>query len=434
MAKKDADKHVTEWFWKLSNGSKKGPSDIRIIREKVLAGEITAQTEVSQDGKSWSPAVFASDFGFDCIVLQVGESLNVLGPFAREYMDQQEAESEIPADGILFLRGGLVSEALPRSDAVGETGAALVEKVMAAERRLRETLKEKRVAETALAAKDLEFDAERQRLNSTISTLKAEAMKLESELEGLRAEALLSDADKRRQSALEAKLVDTENACVQASKEALQLKESAAASARQVQELIEAVSCAEANVRDVETKRTELEGRLVETGKQLSKHQARCVELEGELASKGDSEAQWEHRVSELEAQVAKLNNKLQTAEDNQAASHALAAYLRDNLIDLAKQAEAQFAALSGSAQAGPKSRNDLEAIEEVEAEIIEDSSPANSMKVRSTESRSDGPQNVKLSAIENQLKREISTLGASKSAPSLSGHDGFINVFKRRK
>ena len=40
MAKKDADKHVKEWFWKLPDGSKKGPSDIRIVREKVLTGEI----------------------------------------------------------------------------------------------------------------------------------------------------------------------------------------------------------------------------------------------------------------------------------------------------------------------------------------------------------------------------------------------------------
>ena len=357
----------------------------------------------------------------------------MLGPFAREYMDQHETESEIPSDGILFLRGGLVSEALPSSGAVGETGAALVEKVMVAESRLRASLKEKRVAETSLAAKDLEFDAERQRLNSEISAMKAGMMKVESELEGLRAEAVLSDADKGRQSALEAKLVDTENALVSASKEAQQLKESVAAAERQVKDLTKAVSMAEAKVSDAQTKYAELESRLIDTGNQLSKHQPRCVELEGTLADKDDTEAEWGRRVSELEAQVAELDGQLKAAEDDQSASRQSAVWLRDRVIDLAKQAEAQFATTSSSAQVRIKGRNDLGAIEDVEAEVLEAVSPSYSVNVRSVKSRSEDPPNAKLSAIENQLKQELSTLGASKGAPTLSGHEGFINVFKRK-
>lgn len=399
MARKNDKKNIKGWFWKFPEGPEKGPSDIQIIREKVLAGEITAQTEVSQDGENWSPAVFSPDFGFDCVVLQVGESLNVLGPFAREYMDQQETDSEIPADGILFFRGGLVSETVSGGGVVGETGSALVEKVMAAERRLREGLKEKRAAEASLAAKDLEFDAERQRLNSTISGLKAEKMKVESELEGLRAEVALSDADKDRESALEAKLVDAENALVRVSKEVEQL-----------------------------------EVRLTDMGNQLSKHQTRCVELEGELAGKDDTVAALERRVSEFEAQVAKLNDKLKIAEDAQAASHESAVWLRDRVIDLAKQVETQFAASAASNQVLTKGQDESDVIEEVEAEVIGDPSPAYSMQKRTPASRSGEPRKAKLSAIESQLQREISTLSVSKAESVASGHGGFANVFKRRK
>lgn len=434
MAAKDAEKNVKGWFWKLPDGTKQGPSDIHLVREKVLAGEITALTEVSQDSKNWSQAVSSSDFGFDCIVLQAGENLNVLGPFAREHMDRQDQESEIPSDGILYLRGGMVSEALPGSGVVGETGAALVEKVMVAEKRLRESLKEKRATEASLAAKDLEFDAERQRLNSAISSLKAEVMKIESELEGLRAEMVLSDADKGRRAKLEAKLVDTENAHVQASEEAKQLKSATDAAERKAKKLSSMLAEAEAGVQAAQKKQEELESRLADTGRQLSTRQARCVDLEGELAQKIESAAEWEVRVSELEARVTELDDKLQAAESKVAVAHDSSTWLYGRLMDLAKQAEAQFAEPLSSVTESTGNRGGSESVEAIEAEIVDDSSPAYAINLRTAKARSGEPRNVKLSAIEDQLKHEISALGASKAGSATSGHEGFINVFKRRK
>ena len=188
----------SKWFYKGPDGAKAGPASLSALRAMAVDGSVSAETPVSRDGKRWQPAVSIQEIGFDCLVLQTKDGLGVLGPFAREYLDREDALRQIPADGLFFVRSGTVADAaaLPSAPA-GETGAALVGRVLRAEKALRAAERARAAAEAGLRAKDLEFDAERQRLNAEISSLKAEAVKASAEVESLRAEAS-SRADAER--------------------------------------------------------------------------------------------------------------------------------------------------------------------------------------------------------------------------------------------
>ena len=188
----------SKWFYKGPDGAKAGPASLSALRAMAVDGSVSAETPVSRDGKRWQPAVSIQEIGFDCLVLQTKDGLGVLGPFAREYLDRDDALRQIPADGLFFVRSGTVADAaaLPSAPA-GETGAALVGRVLRAEKALRAAERARAAAEAGLRAKDLEFDAERQRLNAEISSLKAEAVKASAEVESLRAEAS-SRADAER--------------------------------------------------------------------------------------------------------------------------------------------------------------------------------------------------------------------------------------------
>ena len=224
------------WFWRDASGKPSEPVDLKSIRAKVVSGDVSAQTQVSRDGATWSLAMSHPELGFDCIVLELGENLNVLGPFARDYVDRADVMSGVPKDGILFVRGGTVGEALP-APAPGATGAALVERVVEAEKAHRDSDKARRAAEAALAAKDLEFDAERQKLRGELSGMKAAELKLKAELDSLRGDLENKDAGERDRHDLEARLVDAETLLAAAKSAAHQAEEKAKAAAALVEDL-----------------------------------------------------------------------------------------------------------------------------------------------------------------------------------------------------
>lgn len=452
MVTKNAEARAKAWYWKNNDGVKKGPLDINSVRNLVLSGDIIAQAQVSSNGNDWFSAVSCPDLGFDCIVLEMGESLNVLGPFAREYIDRHDVMSTVPSDGILFVRGGTVGDALPGSNVTGTTGAVLVEKVMVAEKELREAAKAKRAAEASLAAKDLEFDAERQKLNGIISGMKAAELKKQSELEGLRSELDGLDVGKGRCSELEAKLVDAENAAANMAAEVARKGREEKEAARKISELDAAIANEKVQSAELEkkcsemgSKYAELEKRLAETGKKLTEREGRCVELEGRIANSADSLEELKRQISHYEVEIVKLRSKTENADANEAMYRESAEWLREKLADLSGEVAERFYSSTyvptdsqESYQSASEAARLVSArLEEVQPEIVtQDEGNSNyAVKLRlPKKGESAQPQMAKLSAIENQLKREISSLGASKTASGATGHDGFIGVFKRRK
>lgn len=448
MTGKNADDEAKSWFWRDAKGTKSGPADLKRVRDMVLAGEVTAQTPVSLDGSVWRSAVSFPDFGFDCIVLDVGESLNVLGPFAKEYVDRLKDMSEVPSDGILFVRGGTVKEALP-GNVPGATGAALVERVIAAEKSLKESEKARRAAEASLAAKDLEFDAERQKLNGSMSGLKASELKLRSEIEALRSELERGDASERRQHELEARLVDAENllsaartAAEKAASDSDGRTKALDAAVKKTAELEAALAEANGKLNGVDQKYVDLERRLAEAGKTINEREARCLDLEGRLSESLDSLAEIQGKSADDEAHIAELSRSMKGYEANARVFRDSASWLRGKLTDLAGEVaerfyspeEATVSELPSEPAAQDAASSTAPAIEAVEPEVLSDAreNSGTPVKVRKVAVAGSQPHDMaKLSALESQLQREISSLGAAKGG---GGRDGIIGVFKRRK
>lgn len=434
MAVKSVGEREKQWYWKSADGSQQGPADLAVVRENVLYGVIQPQTEVSATGTDWQPAVCVPELGFDCVVLVAGDQMNVLGPFAREYIDRREMTDEVPEDGILFVRAGTVSEALPGGMA-GETGAALVERVMSAEKRVRECLNEKRAAEAALAARDLEFDAERQKFSSEILAIKASLMKLQSERDGLQTDVERSDADRQHAAAVEGRLVDVEQALAHAQSEIKRQSETSAAGRRQAEALKKALSEAESAAEKCRAEQKEMASQLAETGHRLGEREASCVAVEGELAEKREALDALSRRVEELEAQQGELQRAVARAREIEGVLSESAAWLGDRLQVLADEAKRRLTPQSTSGESTGRVAGATD-FESVDADVIESASHPQGVRVRpgSRRNAASDPELAKLSAIENQLKREITSLGVSPSPASKSGHDGFIGVFKRRK
>lgn len=452
MAEKKTADSSGRWFWREAAGGQAGPVDLKTIRAKVVSGDVSAQTLVSRDGSTWSLALSYPELGFDCMVLELGDSLNVLGPFARDYVDRADVMSGVPKDGILFVRGGTVGEALPAA-ATGATGAALVERVIEAEKALRAADKARRTAEAALAAKDLEFDAERQQLRGELSGLKAAELKLKAELEALRGELENKEAGERDRHDLEARLVDAETLLAAAKSAAQQAEEQTRKTAAQVEDFMRKIAGLETTIAEAEknlearnARIAELEKRLAETDARLDERESRCLDLERRLSEAQDSLASAEKAHAATEAHAGEQERKLAEARETLAAFRESAKWLRGRLSDLAGEVGEKFYSSDESTvgevndeptQAGPESAPTPAPGPAAYAEVVvveEKPVPPSHIRLRSAKSAPipSSADIAKLSAIENQLKREISTLGVASSAPG--GRDGLMGVFKRRK
>ncbi|MGI5868525.1 MAG: hypothetical protein ACOX9C_03645 [Kiritimatiellia bacterium] len=443
MAEKKTESSGERWFWRKASGKASEPVDLKAIRAKVATGDVTAQTQVSRDGSTWSLAMAQPELGFDCIVLEIGEHLNVLGPFARDYVDRADVMSDIPRDGILFIRSGTIGEALPAL-AVGTTGAALVERVVEAEKAYRESDKARRAAEAALAAKDLEFDAERQKLKGELSGMKAAELKLKAEIDSLRGEIENKTGAERARHDLEARLVDSEALVAAAKTSAQQAEKKAKTSAALVDDLKNKAADLEAamaeskkRVESQETRINDLTQRLSEANDRIDTREARCLDLEGRLSEAQETLAAAEKAHAAAETRSGEQEQKLAKASKALAASRDATNWFRSRLADLISEVDEKF-----NSNDDPAADNDSDASSDgaapvyVDAEFVEEDSPPNrSVKLRpaKAEGRAASENMVKLSAIENQLKREISTLSASTPAAS-GGREGIMGVFKRRR
>lgn len=198
------------WFWRVDQESQQGPTNLQGILSRIASGEITAQTQVKCDEGTWALAMSYPELKFDCFVLELGDTPNVLGPFPRDIISHPNVISGVPKEGIVFVREGIVSDVI-KGLTTGATGTALIERVTAAEKALQARDAACRRAEAALAAKDLEFDAERQKLMSELSSLKAQALKQTAEAEALRSDLDQMKGDVQNYQNLAARLVDAEN-------------------------------------------------------------------------------------------------------------------------------------------------------------------------------------------------------------------------------
>ena len=341
-AKKKKDER--QWYSKSGDGHVSGPFDAETMRGRVLSGEVQAETPVSPDTATWTPAAAVPELGFDCLVMRVDKGIEVLGPFAREYLDNPAVMGKVPRESVFFVRSGTVGEAADAPDSIGKTGADLVERVVEARKALRASNAARTKAEAALKAKDLEFDAERQHLSAEISALKAEALKLRGEMETLRAEAEKAAGDEQRTLETEAKLVDAEKAAA-ASESALRVAQSRAAAAE----------------------------------KDLAETRAALDEAKAEAVKAANAGAERDREISSIRdahaKELAAARADAEKASREAAAAHAKEiAALKDEAGKAAKAHERELAAVRSGAERAAKESDDehARAIAELRAAALE--------------------------------------------------------------
>ena len=147
-----SEKDNRTWFSKSSDGKVSGPFGTDEMRRRVVDGKVQAETAVSTDKSTWRPAAAETDLGFDCLVMRTDGSIEILGPFAREYLDRPAVMAGVPKESVFFVRSGTVGEAAGQPGSIGKTGAALVERVVEARKALRDSEAARSKAEAALKA------------------------------------------------------------------------------------------------------------------------------------------------------------------------------------------------------------------------------------------------------------------------------------------
>lgn len=242
------------WFFRAADGTETGPLAESGLHERVVSGEIASETPVSRGDGVWKPALAFDECGFDCLVLRTEPSLDVLGPFSREYLDRPDILETLPGEGRFFVRSGTVADAAA-SGTPGSSGSALVERVLSAERALRDTvgklgelgklLSELDAAKKALAAKSSALDT----ANKTLAATMAESGKSAKDL----ADAKKSLVGKESELKAAKKSLAAKDAELDAAKKALAEKESALAALR----------------RDAEWMRGAVSGLLAEAGRRF---------------------------------------------------------------------------------------------------------------------------------------------------------------------
>lgn len=387
-------KENDKWFFRRPDGAEAGPFDADGLRAGVVAGDILAETPVRREGGSFRPAVAVGECGFDCLVLQTEPSLDVLGPFAREYLDRPEITDSLPRDGLFFVKSGTVADAaaVPGA-AVGTTGAALVERVLEAERALRTSEKRRRELEAALKAKDLEFEAERAKSAAEISALKADALRRESEVEGLRADAAAGEKRERESLEIQARLVDAE-------------KESAGLDRK---------------LRQADATEAALRRELAESGEKAASAEARASEAEAKAAEAGTKLAEAEAKLAEAAAKASSAEARAAEAGRRAEIARSGAAWLRETL---------------GKTLAEAESRMKEDAAEPVEAEIVVEAPPAaakggtadRGASAKGASAPPEDSRTARMAALESQLRKELRMAGAAGGAGKLG------SFFKPRK
>lgn len=256
------------WFFRAADGTETGPLAESGLHERVVSGEIASETPVSRGDGVWKPALAFDECGFDCLVLRTEPSLDVLGPFSREYLDRPDILETLPGEGRFFVRSGTVADAAA-SGTPGSSGSALVERVLSAERALRDTvgklgelgklLSELDAAKKALAAKSSALDT----ANKTLAATMAESGKSAKDL----ADAKKSLVGKESELKAAKKSLAAKDAELDAAKKALASKDAELNAAKK--SLAEKESALAALRRDAEWMRGAVSGLLAEAGRRF---------------------------------------------------------------------------------------------------------------------------------------------------------------------
>ena len=295
----------SSWYYFDSANIIHGPIAFLKFRELVINGVVDVTTKVSRDKVTWQPAAAFDAIGFDCIVVEAGDSYQLYGPFSTDFIDKSELSSGVPANGKLFVRIGNVADVI-KAGGVNEfilqnaVDTKKIDELKAANAKL----------ESELAASKQQLAEDKQQLealSASMASLESAKSTLESELAASKQQ---SAEDKQQLEALSASMASLESAKSTLESELAASKQQSAEDKKQLEALSASMASLEA------TKST----------------------LESELAASKQQSAENKQQLEALSASMASLESAKLTLESELATSkHELAASKQEN-FDIVEQ------------------------------------------------------------------------------------------------
>ena len=330
----------SSWYYFDSANIIHGPIAFLKFRELVINGVVDVTTKVSRDKVTWQPAAAFDAIGFDCIVVEAGDSYQLYGPFSTDFIDKSELSSGVPANGKLFVRIGNVADVI-KAGGVNEfilqdaVDTKKIDELKAANAKL----------ESELAASKQQSAEDKQQLealSASMASLESAKSTLESELAASKQQ---SAEDKQQLEALSANIASLEAAKSTLESELATSKQQSAEDKQQ----LEALS---ASMASLESAKSTLESELA-TSKQQSAEDKQQLEalsasmaslesaksiLESELSTSKQQSAEDKQQLEALSARMASLESAKLTLESELATSkHELAASKQEN-FDIVEQ------------------------------------------------------------------------------------------------
>ena len=345
-----------QWYFKSDDGHVIGPFNTDTMRNRIVSGDAQASMPVSDDTINWIPAAAVPELGFECLALCTKGNIEVLGPFAREYLDNPSVMADIPRDSVFFVRSGTIGEVVDAPNIVGSPGSSLVERVVNAEAALRASesalVKAEATIEDITAARAnevaaIKFAAEK--------TAKETASAHEKEIVALK--TMFAEAASAHEKQIEA-LVDEANRAVRETaeshkKEIVSLRAAAEEAAVEHEKTIAALKAESAKAAKESAARHEAEvAALKAEAEKTATAQAKQIEArEKEVVS---LRAAAEEAAVEHEKTIASLKTEFaKTAKESAARHEAEIAALKAEAAKTEKESaarhEAEIAALKNS-------------------------------------------------------------------------------------
>ena len=100
----------SSWYYLDSANIIHGPIVFSKLRELVINGVVEVTTKVSRDKVVWQCAGSIEAVGFDCIVMSTDDSFQLFGPFATDFVENNDLAANLPSNASLFVRIGDVGE------------------------------------------------------------------------------------------------------------------------------------------------------------------------------------------------------------------------------------------------------------------------------------------------------------------------------------
>lgn len=189
----------------MENGNVFGPADLPTLQAWARDGRLAPANEISEDGRTWQPITRLAELEMDWVAEVTAGTF--YGPIHRGAVAELVRDGSLPAEAPLFHRQrGAAEPPTGPSPRDQEWERRLSEQQQAAAQRLAETEQALRTlrneldqAHGAVAARDLEFEAERQEHKAAVSRVQAELVKREAHTASLEKEAArLAQVDRDR--------------------------------------------------------------------------------------------------------------------------------------------------------------------------------------------------------------------------------------------